>query len=506
MPLSSAHVAPFSFPDPVEAEFAKDIWDVRRIPGTRYSPCRSIFFLNFTDIALAFRPVVKRHIQLMLMKYSVDHCRNKTRHLQIFLDFFVLRRPGVAHFQQVDRADIEAYLIYLRTERGKHWSEQEMIYALSTLKQFLEYLQHRSAFEAPQQPVGKLIWPDDVGRKSNYYSGETVKYIPEGILHQIDQQIHQFPAEHLPIFILLRASGWRIADVLNLRCDTCLEHSASGWWLCGDIRKTNMLNHKVPISDEIAALVTTQREYVEKHVQASMNPQRYLFPAQTEERKGLAQSADDFRYVLTSFSKKAGLTDEAGNAFRHTKAVELINNGMSLFYVQKWMAHLSPQMTMVYAKLLDPTMRRAWEEAFARGAVRIDAAGVPRSVDPKHLAHEHEIEWEHIRHNLDAVRLPNGYCFKPKKAHCPTQETPCYTCHHFCTTPDFLPQFEREEREMRELIALGEKAGSEIWVERNTQKLGRLLPVIQVLRKGDLHHPAGKAIREYTPEERIRRT
>ncbi|GHO88192.1 tyrosine-type recombinase/integrase [Dictyobacter formicarum] len=512
MPASHSHVSPFPFPDPVEAEFAKDIWDARCIPGTRYSPCRSVFLLNFTYIAPALRPVVKRHIQLTLMKYSVDHCRNKIRHLETFLDFFLSRHPGATHFQQLDRADIEAYLVYLRTDHGKHWSEQEMIYALSTLKQFLEYLQQRSAFEAPHQSIGKLIWPDDVGRKANYYNGETVKYIPESVLQQIDQQIHLFPAEHLPVFILLRASGWRISDVLNLRCDTCLEHSPSGWWLCGDIRKTNVLNHRVPISDEIAALVTTQQKYVEEHIPPERNPRKYLFPAQKEDRTGLAQSADDFRYVLTSFSKKAELTDDAGkpfrlkaHAFRHTKAVELINNGMSLFYVQKWMAHLSPHMTMVYAKLLDPTMRRAWEEAFARGAVRIDPAGAPKPVDPAQLVKEQEIEWEHIRHNLDAVRLPNGYCFKPKKANCPTQETPCYTCHHFCTTPDFLPQFEREEREMRELIELGKKAGSEIWVERNTQKMGRLLPVIQILRTGDLHHPAGKALREYTPEERAKR-
>src|SRR5712691_8941984 len=89
MPASHAHVSPLPFPDPVEAEFAKDIWDARSIPGTHYSPCRSVFFLNFTYIAPAFRPVVKKQIQLMLMKYSVDHCRNKIRHLQIFLDFFV---------------------------------------------------------------------------------------------------------------------------------------------------------------------------------------------------------------------------------------------------------------------------------------------------------------------------------------------------------------------------------------------------------------------------------
>jgi hypothetical protein len=52
---------------------------------------------------------------------------------------------------------------------------------------------------------------------------------------------------------------------------------------------------------------------------------------------------------------------------------------------------------------------------------------------------------------------------------------------------------------------VGEKVNSGIWVERNTQKLGRVLPVIQVLRKGDLHHPAGKAMREYTLEERVKR-
>jgi integrase len=511
MAASRASFSPLPLPDPVEAEFAKDIWDVRCIPGARYSPCRNAFFLNFTYIPPTFRPVVKRHIQVILLKYSVDHCRNKIRHLETFLAFFVSRHPGAVHFQRLDRADIEAYLIYLRTDYGKNWSEQEMIYTLSTLKQFLEYLQQRSAFEAPRQPVGKLIWPDDVGRKPNYYRGETVKYIPECVLHQMDLLIHLFPAEHLPILILLRASGWRISDVLNLRYDTCLEHSPSGWWLCGDIRKTNVLHHKVPISAEIAALVTTQRNSVEEHVPAEWNPHKYLFPSSVKDRRGLPVNAEAFRYSLTSFSKRAGLVDETGkpfrlkaHAFRHTKAVELINNGMSLFYVQKWMAHLSPQMTMVYAKLLDPTMRRAWEEAFAKGAVRIDPAGVPKSVDPEQFVKEQEIEWEHIRHNLDAVRLPNGYCFKPKKATCPTQETPCYTCHHFCTTPDFLPQFEREEREMRELIELGKRAGSEIWVERNSQKLGRLLPVIQILRTGDLHHPAGKALREYTPEERAK--
>jgi hypothetical protein len=193
------------------------------------------------------------------------------------------------------------------------------------------------------------------------------------------------------------------------------------------------------------------------------------------------------------------------HAFRHSKAVELINAGMSLAHVQKWLAHLSPEMTLVYARILDTTMRKEWEQAFAKGAVRIDVQGHPQGVTAEQLGNEQEIEWEHIRSNLDAVRLADGYCFKAKKANCPTQDSPCYTCRHFCTTPDFLPQFEKQERELHELIELGERAGSEIWVERNTQKLNRVLPLMQVLRKGDLHHPAGKAIREYTPAERAKR-
>lgn len=178
---------------------------------------------------------------------------------------------------------------------------------------------------------------------------------------------------------------------------------------------------------------------------------------------------------------------------------------MSLLHVQKWLAHLTPEMTLAYAKLLDSTIRKEWEQAFAKGAVRIDAPGQPKIVSTEQLGNEQEIEWEHIRHNLDAVRLADGYCFKPKKANCPTQDSPCYTYRHFCTTPDFLPPFEQQERELRELVALGERAGSEIWVERNTQKLKRVSLVIQVLRKGDLHHPAGKAIREYILEERSKR-
>lgn len=507
-----AHATAFHS-DPVEAEFAKDVWDVRKLPGVRYSAHRSDHLLNFTKVPEPFRQSTKRYVKLLLTRRSYSQCTNVLRYLRFFLDFYVQRQPTVGDFRHLSRSEIEAYLMHLRTKEGQHGKPLGAKYiweAVHTLRHFLEYLERVSSPNAPLTPVSKLIWRDELG-SAPQPSRQKMKYIPEQVLVQLEHHMENLPAIYLPVVIILRASGWRISDVLNLRYDTCLVHSSSGWWLQGDILKTEIQDHRVPISDEIAAIVSAQCSQVKEQVPVQDNPHRYLFPAVTPKRRGRPMYEGSIRAALNRLAVQHEIKEDGGqifhfgtHAFRHSKAVELINAGMSLAHVQKWLAHLSPEMTLVYAKILDATLRKEWERAFAKGAVRVDAEGRPKEVGTDQLENEQEIEWEHIRHNLDAVRLPNGYCFKPKKANCPTQDTPCYTCHHFCTTPDFLPQFEHEEREMRELIELGKKAGSEIWVERNTQKLNRLLPVIQVLRKGDLHHPAGKAMREYTPEERTK--
>ena len=64
-----------------------------------------------------------------------------------------------------------------------------------------------------------------------------------------------------------------------------------------------------------------------------------------------------------------------------------------------------------------------------------------------------------------------GYCMKPIKQPCPTQANPCLSCRNFCTTPEFIPKFETEIKEFRNVIERGKALGRQIWIDKNQANL-----------------------------------
>ena len=132
----------------------------------------------------------------------------------------------------------------------------------------------------------------------------------------------------------------------------------------------------------------------------------------------------------------------------------------------------------------------------------LTSSGQLKQIDISGIENEDLIEWEYIRYNLDAVRMPLGFCMKPKKQDCFTQLNPCLTCRNLCTTPDFLPQYEHEIQETKLLIERGKAQGREVWVEKNQHLLERYEEIVSILRSGQTRHLAGKKGREYIGEER----
>ncbi|BAH06663.1 tyrosine-type recombinase/integrase [Clostridium kluyveri] len=488
-------------------EFEKDTWDFRKIVAARYSTDRCHYYLHFSDVPLIYRQTVKNYMKMRISKCSHAQCCRDVRTIRTFLQFIYQKYPLWNDLKSLSRKDMEDYFSHLRNfTEGNQKKELEY---LMFLKTFLEYIQKAEYEQAPIKPVLLLIFKEDLP-KIPMRTENDIKYIPECVLQQLDDNLEFLtPAEYIPIVILLRATGWRISDILNLRYDNCLDHTPQGWYICGDIKKTQVLNHRVPITDEVAAVVKSVIQITIPKSNEFNNPNKLLFVRLRGKRAGNPPEARCVSDYLNRLAIEKNIIDDDGNifhfknhAFRHTKAIELINNGMSLLHVQKWMAHASPEMTLTYAKILDTTMRKSWEEVTKQGLFRIDDAGKLKKIDISDIENEDIIEWEYIRHNLDAVRMPLGYCIKPKKQECHTQLNPCLICRNLCTTPDFIPQFELEIQETKAVIERGKAQNRSVWIEKNQALLERYETILELLKQGKIHHKAGKKGREYTEEEK----
>lgn len=474
-----------------------DILDIRTIPGARYSRHISNYTLNFSSISdKSLKEIIRKYIKIMLVNKCFSTCQN---HLSYLVFFEKYLHTSKILFSDTVRSDIEQYVIHLDKHKKPKWRYIGGLYS------FLEYCQINNLEMAPCVNVNMLIFKTDRGRKEQ--SKQNYKHIEEDVLEQLENHIQDItPKEYIPVVILLRASGWRISDVLNLRYDNCLDNTSNGYFLCGDIQKTEVLEHRIPISDEIAKIVKASIS-IAKDVKN--NKDKYLFVTTSGKREGYPYNGKNVGLSLNRLAKKHNIADKNGDifrfkshAFRHTKAVELINNGMNLIHVQKWLAHLTPIMTLHYAKLLDQTMRKSWEEATKDGLFKLDGTGNASKVDISNIQDEDIIEWEWIKHNLDAVRMPLGYCMKPNKMECATQLNPCLTCRSLCTTPEFIPAFEQEILQTKEIINKGKSQNRTFWVEKNEVLLNKLESVLSVIKDGKIKHDAGKQGREYVGEQR----
>jgi integrase len=507
----------------LDAELVKDRWDARNIPGVHYAPHGENYYILFTGVPERFRPLAKEYVKFLLSTgLAAKTLEDNARHLGRFFTFYLQQYPERHTLCDLTMQDIDAYISTIRgLAKVRRWRQinRQIWEHVHDVEGILSYLERIQSPVKPKEPTARIIWPHHYPRKDSPRSGG-IKYIPQKALNQLDEHIQHFPPIYIPVIILLRASGWRISDVLYLKLDTCLEREGNEkYWLIGDIQKTRVLGHKIPITKEVAAVILAQIEWVKQHYTSYENPNKWLFPASrtfhhgTSPRflKGNPLGVSGIRNTLNHRAKKYQIQDEQGqifhfrlHAFRHTKAVELINNGMSLVMVQQWMAHASPEMTLIYAKILDETMRMQWEKTVQQGIVQFND-GKPEYIPGKKLlpmAGTNAFDPERVREHRQNIKMALGSCLKTAKIVCKFVELPCFHCPAYVITPDDLPALEAYEQQILERIEIGKQAGNVHWIEVNQKNLDeRVRPTIALLKQGHVVAKADKYEREYTDEE-----
>lgn len=491
-------------------EVIKDIWDCRRIPGVRIpANDRKGYSLNFNLYPKFYKECMKRYFRTIITKKSVSQCINIQTALVGFFEMFYEMNYGDGFVKELTREDIEKYIFHLNNKyTGKNVTYINKF--LSYPRTFLEYIQLAGYQEAPIKDVAFLIYQDDIpARERTQDVINRVKFVPEPILKQLDDNIMELDRpKALPIYILLRETGWRGIDILNLRYTNCLEkiwntkEEKYNYYLCGEITKTGIAQLKIPIRDSIAKMVQNcMDEAIEKSTDIN-NPQKYLFNVYEGKRQGRPIAKDNILRSIQRLIKDKNILDENGNLFhfkmhalRHTRAKEYVEQGISISIIQQILGHRSLQMTIHYATVSENTIYEQWKDTEALNLFKIN--NDIRSLEKVDIKEdENIIKYEYVRKNLDAVKVPFGVCFKPSKIPCKQQINQCLTCASFCTTTENLKEYKEEIIRVEEQIKISKECGRMLWQEKNEEYLKLLKEMVVKIEERHIVHKNGNSREE----------
>ncbi|AQS10543.1 tyrosine recombinase XerC [Clostridium saccharobutylicum] len=494
-------------------EIEKDIWDARNIKGVKIRATQSSANnkLNFTSIPEYYREAVKRYFVTIITKKSFSLCATILTYLNYFFRSFYSRGYNNGFIEKLERKDMEEYIFHLMNYmQGK--GKQHAGHYISYVRMFLEYMQLAQYKEAPKKDVSFLIFKDDMPRNSSWNNKNIkAKFIPEPIVKQLDSNIRYLSRpEYIPVYILLRETGWRGTDILNLRYNNCLEQiwnskeKQYNYYLCGEITKTGIAELKIPIRDKVAEMV---RKIINKAKELSTdenNPKKYLFNTYEGKLKGTPLPKYTFKYSIELLIKEKDIRDINGELYhfrmhslRHTRAKEYVEQGMGISVIQQILGHTSLQMTVHYATVDENLLYEKWKatEDLELFKVNVETHKLEH-VDLNTDEGKELIRYEYVKKNLDAVKVPFGVCFKPSKLPCKQQMNHCLNCASFCTTIDNIPEYEEEIEHVKKQIDISERCGRELWAEKNKEYLNLLEQTLNNIREHKLIHKNGDSREE----------
>ena len=494
----------------IRDETERDVWRALRIPGARLSAVqkRTKPAMCFSEIPDCYREAVKRYFRRLVVKRSWSHCSEMLRYIRTFFKLFYKNSYGDGFLERLNRFDIERYLEWI-AEEYEGDNATYVSKAVSFIREFLDYIQMAEYPEAPDKDVYRLIFDDDIPRRERPEDTyEKIKYIPEPVRNQLDANVSAIePAKMQPLYVLLRESGWRGTDILDLRYDTCLDYiwnKTEGKYipyLCGEITKTGIPLLKIPIRDDVAEMLDGLRKEAESKSTEANNPEKYLFNTYEGEDTGLPYRKGEFVKAVQEMIERKGILDADGQPYhfkthslRHTRASEYAEQGMPIGVIQRMLGHCSLQMSLHYAKVSENVLYNKWKETEELGILHLD--GNPPGPTPRSAGTD-TVCYERVRKGLDAVRVPFGVCFKPAKLACRTQLKHCLECASFCSTRENESEYREEIKRVGVQIAIGKRIGRQEWVDKNQEYLDLLLRMVERIRQEGLVHKNG-ALREDT--------
>ncbi|MED1287687.1 tyrosine-type recombinase/integrase [Bacillus mycoides] len=494
-------------------EWEKDKWDIRELNekyGIHYNQSYPGHLIDFSCIKnFKIRQTVKTYFKQRLLGkhgFSWSTAKQNMKFLYHFCNFIILLEPHWNDFRNLSRLHIQKYIEWLNEyvknnlTRKNANPESYIFESLRLVENFLIDLQIYELDIAPIKNIKTLIYQGDKPkRKKKPY--DQIDYIPDYVLEQLFDNINYLHPEVQPVVSIAFKTGLRISDVLGLRQD-CLVKLNGKYQIITDIEKTYVKGHSIPIDEELANLLLVLIDETKKQSNQENNPQNYIFVRYKGSRKGKTYTQEWIRAKLNTFARERNIVDENGvlfhfktHQFRHTYAIKMLNGGADILTVQELLAHASPEMTMVYARLLDDTKRNAFEKAVNQGIFSFDLNGKIYNVSETEGIPQDVLEMLWRDQKLTAIDNPYGSCRARLNGNCPyAEEPPCLTCNGGKPCKDLAvglsemdaAKYEIHIQSTSKMIEVAQQYGREEILEKNQKNLERLQDIYNTIKKGNI--------------------
>ena len=373
--------------------------------------------------------------------------------------------PGLSSLAGLDRQrHIEPYLAAVAAARHPHTgaalSASERRSRILTVGRMIDDVIEWGWAEAPPR---RLVFPRDVPRLPR----PLPRYLPADVDRRLAEALHASPQRlRADSLLLLRATGMRIGELIDLEIDCVHEVPGSGTWLKVPLGKLDT-ERMVPIDEETLALVDRITE--------NRSPGRPLPHPRTGRpadflltHQGRRLSADTLRDELDRAAAQAGLPPVTPHQLRHTYATALVNSGVSLQALMALLGHVSAEMSLRYGRLFDATVRADYEKALNLAKARLgpvlgECSGPPPLDDS---------DWRESPHLK--TRLAAGYCVRiPAQGPC-SYANICEHCPSLRTDATFLPVLASQRQDAATLAADAATRGWEQEAARHQALVARL--------------------------------
>jgi integrase len=413
----------------------------------------------------------------------------------VVCDYLATHHRTVRRLDQLQRtAHIEPFLAWARQRpwrgangRGRTVSLVQFHHDVVDLRCFFDDI---ACWGWASAPGGRLLFANDLPRLPNP--------LPRALPTDVDRKLMAAVAglDDLLVragLLVLRVTGMRVGELLDLELDCLVDLASHGTWLrvpLGKLGTERMVPLDAPTLATLDAWIAARGHQRPLPHPRDGQPAHFLFV-----ERGRRPTAWRLRRGLDQAAATAGLLGPDGAALhvtphqlRHTFGTSLINAGMSLPALMALLGHVTPEMTLRYAKLASPTVRAAYQAAIDKIRPRqplpllVTTSGGTRTPVPD------RVEWP--RSEMLKTRVAHGYCSRDLVAEACPYANICEQCDNFVTTVEFLPTLQQQ---LADVQALHDDATTRGWhseVARHAGVIASLQGHIQRLKRtGDSQPP-----------------